>query len=61
MLIGNTKLVVEIGQEGAAAFEEDAPRWFVGNFSDYEADRRRRLGPAADTPARARHRKLTRD
>jgi ATPase subunit of ABC transporter with duplicated ATPase domains len=42
------------------AFEEDQVHWFEGNFSDYEADRHRRLGPAADTPARARHRRLTR-
>ena len=29
-----------------------------GNFSDYEADRRQRLGAAADQPQRVRHRKL---
>jgi ATPase subunit of ABC transporter with duplicated ATPase domains len=42
------------------AFEEDHVHWFEGNFSDYEVDRHRRLGPAADTPARARHRRLVR-
>jgi ATP-binding cassette ChvD family protein len=42
------------------AFEDDHVHWFEGNFSDYEADRHRRLGPAADLPARARHRRLTR-
>ncbi len=42
------------------AFEDDGAHWFEGNFSDFEADRRRRLGPAADMPARARHRRLTR-
>jgi energy-dependent translational throttle protein EttA len=40
--------------------EEGAPIWFVGNCSDYEADRRKRLGAAAETPKRLRHRKLTR-
>ncbi len=41
------------------AFEEDGGiRWFEGNFSDYEADRRKRLGSAADTPHRLHHRKL---
>ena len=41
------------------AFEEDGSiRWFEGNFSDYEADRRKRLGNAADMPHRLRHRKL---
>ena len=43
------------------AFEEDGSiRWFEGNFSDYEADRRKRLGNAADMPHRLRHRKLQR-
>lgn len=35
--------------------------WFEGNYSDYEADRKRRLGKAADRPRRIRYRKLTRD
>ncbi len=43
------------------AFEEDgAILWYTGNVSDYEADRRKRLGTAADTPHRLTHRKLTR-
>jgi sulfate-transporting ATPase len=43
------------------AFEEDGNvRWFVGNVSDYEEDRRKRLGTAADTPHRVVHRKLQR-
>ena len=43
------------------AFEGDAQVvWFDGNFSDYEADRHRRLGIAADTPHRIRYKKLTR-
>ncbi len=42
------------------AFEDDSQAvFFPGNFSDYEVDRKRRLGPAADTPHRVRHRKLT--
>ncbi|MFO7633455.1 MAG: ATP-binding cassette domain-containing protein, partial [Caldilinea sp.] len=42
------------------AFEEDgAARWSVGNCADYEADRRKRLGVAADTPHRLVHRRLT--
>jgi energy-dependent translational throttle protein EttA len=41
------------------AFEGDsAVRWFEGNFSDYEADRRRRLGADADQPRRIRYRRL---
>jgi ATPase subunit of ABC transporter with duplicated ATPase domains len=43
------------------AFEgESQVTWFNGNFSDYEADRRKRLGLAADTPHRIQYKKLTR-
>jgi len=43
------------------AFEgESTVRWFEGNFSDYEADRRRRLGHDADTPHRIRYKPLAR-
>ncbi len=34
--------------------------WFPGNYSEYEEDRHRRLGPAADRPHRVSYRKLTR-
>jgi len=43
------------------AFEGDAVvRWFEGNFSDYEADRHKRLGDGADTPHRIKYKPLTR-
>jgi len=43
------------------AFEGDAVvRWFEGNFSDYEADRHKRLGTDADTPHRIKYKPLTR-
>jgi energy-dependent translational throttle protein EttA len=43
------------------AFEGDAEvRWFEGNFSDYEADRHKRLGTDADQPHRIRYKPLTR-
>ena len=43
------------------AFEGDAEvRWFEGNFSDYEADRHRRLGSDADQPHRLKYKRLTR-
>jgi energy-dependent translational throttle protein EttA len=43
------------------AFEGDSRAvWFEGNYQDYEADRRRRLGAAADQPHRIKFRKLTR-
>jgi ATP-binding cassette ChvD family protein len=41
------------------AFEDDARVvWFEGNYADYEADRRRRLGAQADQPHRVRYRRL---
>ncbi|MEO6238235.1 MAG: ATP-binding cassette domain-containing protein, partial [Vicinamibacterales bacterium] len=43
------------------AFEGDSKVvWFEGNYQDYEADRHRRLGSAADQPHRIKYRKLTR-
>jgi ATPase subunit of ABC transporter with duplicated ATPase domains len=43
------------------AFEGDSRVvWFEGNYQDYEADRHRRLGAAADQPHRIKYRKLTR-
>jgi ATPase subunit of ABC transporter with duplicated ATPase domains len=43
------------------AFEgESAIVWFEGNYFEYEADRKRRLGTAADQPHRIRYRQLTR-
>ncbi len=42
------------------AFEGDSQVvWFEGNYQDYEADRRRRLGAAADQPHRIKYKKLT--
>ena len=41
------------------AFEGDSKVvWFEGNYQDYEADRRRRLGSEADVPHRLKYRKL---
>lgn len=34
--------------------------WFPGNYSEYEEDRHRRMGPAADRPHRLTYRKLRR-
>ncbi len=43
------------------AFEGDSKvAWFDGNFSEYEEDRRKRLGAEADNPHRIRYKKLTR-
>ncbi|MBC2717696.1 MAG: energy-dependent translational throttle protein EttA [Desulfobacteraceae bacterium] len=44
------------------AFEGDSRAvWFAGNYSDYETDRKRRLGAEADHPHRIKYRQLTRD
>jgi energy-dependent translational throttle protein EttA len=44
------------------AFEgESEARWWEGNFSDYEADRHKRLGVDADQPHRLRYKPLVRD
>jgi len=41
------------------AFEgESHVEWFEGNYQDYEADRKRRLGPDADIPKRIKYRKF---
>jgi energy-dependent translational throttle protein EttA len=43
------------------AFEGDSEVvWFEGNYDDYEADRRRRLGALADQPHRIKYKPLTR-
>ncbi len=44
------------------AFEGDSKTiWFEGNYSDYEEDRRKRLGIEADQPKRIKYRQLTRE
>ena len=43
------------------AFEGDSTTlWFDGNYSEYEADRKARLGAAASQPHRIKYRQLTR-
>ena len=44
------------------AFEGDSSVvWFHGNYSEYEVDRKARLGTAADQPHRIKYRQLTRE
>jgi ATPase subunit of ABC transporter with duplicated ATPase domains len=44
------------------AFEgESRVVWFEGNYQDYEANRRQRLGAEADRPHRIKYKKLTRE
>ncbi len=43
------------------AFEGDSQvTWFEGNYADFEADRRRRLGADADQPRRIKYKRLQR-
>ena len=43
------------------AFEGDSEvRWHIGNFTDYETDRRARLGQGAETPKRITYKRLQR-
>ncbi len=43
------------------AFEGDSHvEWFPGNYADYEADRRKRMGEAADKPRRIKFKPVTR-
>ena len=44
------------------AFEGDSEvYWFIGNYAEYEQDRKRRLGAAAERPKRITYRRLRRD
>ncbi|GKS60376.1 energy-dependent translational throttle protein EttA [Nitrospira sp.] len=44
------------------AFEGDSKVvWFEGNYTEYEADRKKRLGKEAEQPHRIRYRKLSRN
>ena len=59
--VSSTMLVPRQHRTHMLAFEgESQVVWFEGNYQDYEADRHRRLGTAADQPHRIKYRKLTR-
>ncbi|MEQ8269147.1 MAG: hypothetical protein RH982_18310 [Parvibaculum sp.] len=34
--------------------------WFEGNYQDYEEDKKRRLGPAAEIPTRIKYKRFSR-
>jgi len=61
MVISHDRWLLDRIATHMLAFEGDSQVvWFEGNYSDYEADRRRRLGEAADQPHRIRYKPLVR-
>lgn len=61
VVVGHDRWFLDRVATHILAFEGDSQvRWFEGSFSDYEADRRRRLGIEAETPHRIKYKPLTR-
>ncbi|HNZ03807.1 MAG TPA: energy-dependent translational throttle protein EttA [Myxococcota bacterium] len=61
MIISHDRWFLDRVATHILAFEGDSDVvWFPGNYSDYERDRRERLGEAADQPHRIRYRSLVR-
>jgi ATPase subunit of ABC transporter with duplicated ATPase domains len=61
VVISHDRWVLDRIATHVLAFEGDsAVRWFEGNFSDYEAERRKRLGADADQPHRIKYKPLVR-
>ncbi len=61
MIISHDRWFLDRVATHILAFEgQGEVMWFSGNFSEYEEDKRRRLGEVADRPSRSKHRKLKR-
>jgi len=61
MVISHDRWFLDRVANHILAFEGDSQvYWYPGNYSEYEEDKRRRLGAAADRPHRISYRKLTR-
>ena len=61
MVISHDRWFLDRVATHVLAFEgQSQVAWFEGNYSDYEADRRRRLGGEADQPHRIRYKPLVR-
>jgi sulfate-transporting ATPase len=61
MVISHDRWFLDRISTHVLAFEgESEVRWFEGNFSDYQADRRKRLGAEADQPRRLMYKPLVR-
>src|SRR5205823_9138886 len=61
MIISHDRWILDRIATHILAFEGDSNvEWFEGNFQDYEADRKRRLGMDAETPHRIKHKRFAR-
>ncbi len=61
MIISHDRWFLDRVATHVLAFEGDSRTvWFDGNYSEYEADRRRRLGAEADQPHRIKYKPLPR-
>jgi len=61
MIISHDRWFLDRVATHMLAFEGDSHvEWFEGNYQDYEADRKRRLGIDADTPHRIKYKRFAR-
>jgi ATPase subunit of ABC transporter with duplicated ATPase domains len=61
MLISHDRWFLDRIATHMLAFEGDSHvEWFEGNFQDYEADKKRRLGIDADQPHRIKYKRFKR-
>ncbi len=61
MIISHDRWFLDRISTHILAFEGDSHvEWYEGNFQDYEADKKRRLGAEADQPHRIKYKPLTR-
>jgi sulfate-transporting ATPase len=61
VVVGHDRWFLDRVATHILAFEGDSQvRWYEGSFSDYEADRKKRLGIEAETPHRIKYKPLTR-
>ncbi|HEY0282012.1 MAG TPA: energy-dependent translational throttle protein EttA, partial [Rhizomicrobium sp.] len=61
MIISHDRWFLDRMATHMLAFEGDSHvEWFEGNFQDYEADKKRRLGIDADQPHRIKYKRFAR-
>jgi ATPase subunit of ABC transporter with duplicated ATPase domains len=61
MIISHDRWFLDRVATHMLAFEgESHVEWFEGNYQDYEADKKRRLGVGADQPHRIKYKRFAR-